>query len=407
MIMEISDSSILSFLLLTDVIAVLSTNQQRIRSHFFETHVKGAVPSLDSLTLSSKAIINEQQPSPLWLFICQRLRTAICDASPQSAGQCLVLKHLLLHSPHLRKLEIVRPIPASLKRLGSLTNGTCSSLCELTLGRPGFNNLHVTDSAMEHVLKTFGHQLIRLQFIKFNQLTTDTLHHIANHCQLSYLSMLSCEGISDTLLLAPQGMERLLASQGPSLVDLDVRFSVEMNDHWLQHMIISSCHSLRTFVASRTNPITIVPTLSSAVWNIFCAHFLTTSLLYIDCVGEEGHHNQSTPTFFLHELGELASLRSHVVVRPLDQRSLFGNPPRAPVKGLGIEARNGSPMTSCLSFLPNMINGLGSPRLVVTSECTGKSSVSTTGTARKDQGQGNDWMMCQSIEMNEADDDEA
>ena len=401
--MEISDSAILKFLLLSEVVAVLSTNHQ-IRVHFYKTHVVGAVPCLDSLIISSQA---EQQPSPLWMCICQHLRTVTLTGV--SAGQCILLKQVLTAS--LRTLAIARPIPSTLKRIGSLPPSTCSSLCELTLGRPGFSNSYVTDSAMGHILKAIGGQLLSLQLIKLNHLTTDSLYHISNHCQLAHLSLLSCEGISDTLSRTPQGADRLLASQGPSLVDLDVRFSVEMNDHWLQCLMISSFHSLRTFVASRTKSISSAPMLSSAVWDAFRKHFSIRPLLYIDCVGQEGCNDQSSRLTFLHEGSSSSSSLSTVVVRPLDQRSLFGHLPRgAPVIiGLGNEVRKDSPTASCLSFFPTMMHSplyqgmFGSPQPMVVNESTDMPSTSTTSTAGKGKGKGSEWLMCQ---MNEADDDE-
>ena len=400
--MEISDAVILQYLQLSEVLAVLSTNQQ-IRSHFFKTHVVGAIPCLDKVVVPPKAVINGQQLSLLWLFICQHLRIAIYNASPQSAGQSFALKQLVLWSPHLRKLIVARPIPCSLKRIASLPPDTCSSLCELTLGRPGLNNVVVTDCAMEHIVKAFGQQLIRLKVIKFNQLTSDTVNHIANHCQLTHLSIVSCEGISDTLLRSPQGMKHLLASQGPSLVELDIRFSVEMSDDLLQ-CIMSCCPSLRTFVASRTTSITILPSLSSCVWSTFCSHFQSSYLLYIDCVGQEGCNDQ--PVVFLHE-GDLISLsstlRSRVVVRQLDQRSLFGRPSRAPAIGLGHD----SPTATCLSFLPSMMNSPLYQGMFGSSRPMGEVSESTTDTTREWKGKGNDWIMCQSMDMQlEVDDDD-
>ena len=370
---------ILRYLQWDDVINVITMTRAAMQ-YFMSTFQTGTIPLIEKLHVSqrlSNELLNNnaEHSNPLLRFLLEHaVRNIVCESLPYSAG-CQVLKILMTRAPNVTSLQLLRPLSSSIKRLSLLP---VDHLAHLSLGRPGYSNQLVNDNAFEQIMSALGQQLKSLQLVKLNSLTVDSLRSIGDQCDagcLESLSVLSCKKICETSSLAPQGFHHLLTVVGPNLVHLDLRYSIEMCDHWLQCLITLTTGGrgggggggekrevcLRTFTSSRTMPITAGAVLTQPMWTAFCHHFKSSAtLLYIDCMAQEGREHPPRATFLYesdlhrdhHErIDELCTSLSNVVVHPLDE-DIFAKSPHRPrsstfprmVTDTGVDAMNCVPV---------------------------------------------------------------
>ena len=204
-------------------------------------------------------------------------------------------------------------------------------LSRVTLGQIGFSNIKCSDESFRCLLSAVGHQLIELNIKKLNCLTIKSIEGITKYCgKLEKLSVISCNGIRATSSSSrPDGQSltdnydhdtvgQMLRAIAATIVEIDVRYSIEMNDGLLQDLIEnSSAKKLKSFLASRTTPSYNVATtqfvrpcvpgcgfpekaiscrvnssrsLTAQRWAEFVDKFSHCSnLLYIDNIGSEGN----------------------------------------------------------------------------------------------------------------------
>ena len=421
----LSSVAVLRFVAAKDALAVAGLNR-RMQVAFLHGCYDSEVtlPCFDTVTFHTSPLA----PSRTLVAVLQQLRCAVFAFGGTGYGGTgggssgvTALKQVLAIAHRLQSVKIVRPTVALLKRLALVV--PAGPLTELSLGRAGHSNTVITDDTLAQLLATVGPRLMSLALVKLNGLTCDSLHSIAEHCspRLRRLTLVSCAQVCATSAAAPQGAEHMFHALGPHVTDWDVRFSLDMCDRWLGQLAevrrraqalaiaASALPALRTFVASRMTPNDDHSgregaALTSPAWRAFTAEFQAASLLYVDCVGQEGVGARADAPPFLHEglrvgtssgsvsvaggtggpcgVGDEQSLRSdtiheavddaatslraHVVVRPLN-RELFSRPAGPPVAEAEAEVRarrrpGGAGRRRCMpypSFFANLCLPLG------------------------------------------------
>jgi hypothetical protein len=143
-----------------------------------------------------------------------------------------------------------------------LTFKSCVRLRALTLGGVGLAS-KINNVEFIQIIRALGSQLEDLSLIKLNALTIESLDMIAHYTTgLRSLRLFACEGIrSDTTLYSYQAnahhIEQLLEAIAASIEELDLRYSIEINEQILDCIIqrFDNYHHLRIFAASRINEI--------------------------------------------------------------------------------------------------------------------------------------------------------
>ena len=238
-----------------------------------------------------------------------------------------VMQKILQLCSHLQKVHIVHPTSAIIKRINSLIY-----LTHISLGQTGYSNIKCSDESILVLLRAVGNQLKELNLKKLNCLTVKSVEGISQYCQnIEKLSIVSCNGVRATSssssgkdLSAKAKADRdtighLMKGIGETIIDIDIRYSIEMNDKILQQIIDNfNPKKLVSFVASRTTSTQPEDTkshvrsfamngcgcpekpeeknnednlinLTPHKWSIFVDHFRHFStLLYIDNIGNEG-----------------------------------------------------------------------------------------------------------------------
>jgi hypothetical protein len=327
----LSSAAILQFMTERDALAIAGLNRTTMAA-FVRGHLSGelALPCFDQITFKTSPLA----PSRVLFAVLQQVRCAVfaCGGTGTGGGSgsggssssgCGVaaLKQVLTMAPRLQAVEIVRPTVALLKRLALVV--PAGPFTDLSLGRAGYSNVAVTDAALAEMLAKVGPRLASLSLVKLNGITCESLHSIAEHCgpRLRRLVLVSCAQVRATSTTAPQGVEHVLHALGPHVTDWDVRFSLDMCDRWLVQLAdvrrraealalalaAGALPMLRTFIASRTTPNSASHNgcegamLTPQVWHAFCAQFHAATLLYVDCVGQEGIDARADATVFLHD----------------------------------------------------------------------------------------------------------
>lgn len=268
------------------------------------------------------------------------LRPVLNIFSAKYKVRLAIIKKLFLLCPLLQSIAIIHPTSAVIKKIKTL-----NYLSQISLGQTGFSNVRCSDDSILVMLIAVGHQLLVLNITKLNCLTVKTLEGISHYCtKLENLSITSCNGIRATTSNIHSGggatskinismnstvVESMIRSVGRTVLEIDLRYSIEMNDGYLQIVMdYVSSKNLRVFVASRTissarkidNPARKFSisgcglpdyiandldednelALTDEQWEIFVDHFRDSStLLYIDNIGNEGRNE----TVYLHKKG--------------------------------------------------------------------------------------------------------
>ena len=180
---------------------------------------------------------------------------------------------------------------------------TATHITSLTIG----SNIQQSDFSNESfklIMKHLGRQLTSLKLIKLQSITTVSILRIAQYCiSLEILQILSCESIRNEsnylLSIGYGGLYILFESTKDTLISIDLRYSIEMNDMILKTIIkFISQNNLVKFLGSRTScdlDSTVSTTtsieesfkktfLTQKTWNLFVKHFNNASLLTIDDV---------------------------------------------------------------------------------------------------------------------------
>lgn len=236
-----------------------------------------------------------------------------------------VIKKVFQLCPYLQILKISHPTSAIIRRFKPM-----EFLSRVTLGQVGFSNIKCSDESFRYLLSAIGHQLVELNIKKLNCLTIKSIEGISKYCgKLEKLSIISCNGIRATSSTSRSTCEnnseifhydivgQMFKAIVATIVEVDVRYSVEMNDGLLQELIgNSSPKKLKVFLASRTTPscngamsqfvrpcvpacgfpekvvsckITSTRDLTAQRWAEFVDKYShCSSLLYIDNIGNEG-----------------------------------------------------------------------------------------------------------------------
>ena len=178
------------------------------------------------------------------------------------------VKKLFSLCPRLRNLEVFHPTTALINRIRSF-----KFLTNLTLGKVGFSNIKCSDECCLHMLSAVGSQLVELKLVKLNCLTTKVFSAISKHCDgIEKLSIISCNGVRATSAASNVEMmistvsvrnqivshnclaaNRMIEAIGQSIIELDLRYSIEMNDGYRDVILENVLRTnLRVFTASRT-----------------------------------------------------------------------------------------------------------------------------------------------------------
>ena len=272
------DEQVILWLKLQDVLAFSMTSktiQSRLESYLLvgsTTDHFSAISHLDitqtlvnkiqSLRKSSTSDDNKD------IFLKNTLKpvismlSGIYDVKPQT------MKRLFSLCPRLVNLEIYHPTTALISRIKSL-----KFLIKLTIGKVGFSNTKCSDECCLHMLSAVGSQLVELNFIKLNCLTTKVLSAITQHCRkIEKLSIISCNGVRATSVASNTEartskvsirnhsvfsncttVHRMIEAIGHSITEIDLRYSIEMNDGHLEVILENVPQTnLRVFTASRT-----------------------------------------------------------------------------------------------------------------------------------------------------------
>ena len=277
------------------------------------------------------------------------LRSAREVVLPKYDMRPTFVKKLFQLCPYLQAIDIIHPSSGAIKRLKSL-----GFLTVLSLGRTGFSNVKCSDESISIMLSAVGSHLLELNITKLNCLTVKTLNCISQSCiSLQRLSVISCNGIratstastatsnldktageKETSFVNSEIVNRTIRSIGTTILELDLRYSIEMNDGYLKTIqYFVSAKNLKVFTASRTTRTSDkiikshgtsfvsscgVPdsgddkskenddqSLTKEVWAIFVDNFRSSSnLLYIDNIGNEGGNEA---TFLFNKRKELTS----------------------------------------------------------------------------------------------------
>ena len=237
-----------------------------------------------------------------------------------------VIKKVFQLCPRLQVLKISHPTSAIIRRFKPM-----ELLSRVTLGQIGFSNIKCSDESFRCLLSAVGHQLIELNIKKLNCLTIKSIEGITKYCgKLEKLSVISCNGIratssssrSDNQTVSNESdndaVGQMLRAIAPTIVEIDVRYSIEMNDGLLQDLIEnSSAKRMKIFLASRTTQsyngsttqfvrpcvpgcgfpekaiscrVNSSRSLTTQRWAEFVDKFRQfSSLLYIDNIGSEGN----------------------------------------------------------------------------------------------------------------------
>lgn len=268
------------------------------------------------------------------------LRSVLNVSSAKYKVRLAIMKRLFLLCPALQSLAIIHPTSAVIKKIRAL-----NCLSQISLGQTGFSNVKCSDDSILVMLTAVGHQLLVLNITKLNCLTVKTLEGISHYCtKLEKLSITSCNGIRATssnvqsregatsnlkLSMNSTIVENMMKSIGHTIFEIDLRYSIEMNNGYLQIVMDTfSCKNLRVFIASRTisstrkvdNPASKFSisgcglpdyitndleeesefALTDTRWESFVDHFRESTLLYIDNIGNEGRDE----TVYLYKRGK-------------------------------------------------------------------------------------------------------
>ena len=285
------------------------------------------------------------------------LRSAREVVLPKYDMRPIFVKKLFQLCPYLQSIDIIHPSSGAIKRLKSL-----GFLTVLTLGKTGFSNIKCSDESISIMLGAVGSHLLELNITKLNCLTVKTLNCISQSCiSLQRLSIISCNGIRATSTASTttstadkiagekvasfvnsEIVNRTIRSIGATILELDLRYSIEMNDGYLKTIqYFVSAKNLKVFTASRTTRTSDkilkshgtslvsscgVPdsgddktketddqSLTKEVWAVFVDNFRSSSnLLYIDNIGNEGGNE----AIFLFNKGKkLTSVIYFIVVK--------------------------------------------------------------------------------------------
>lgn len=329
-----------------------SKTASRLFHQFLSMGLSAKLPStLSTLNITRSLIEKIQVIKPFSVLSCGEnhfknlLRLVLNIFSAKYKVRLVIMKRLFLLCPTLQSIAIIHPTSAIIKKIKTL-----NCLSQISLGQPGFSNVKCSDDSILVMLAAVGHQLLVLNITKLNCLTVKTLEGVSHNCtKLEKLSITSCNGIRATssnvqscggsaskmkMNINSSIVENMMKSIGYAIFEIDLRYSIEMNDSYLQIVMDTfSCKNLRVFVASRTissarsieNPAGKCSisgcglpdyitndleeesefALTDKKWKSFVYHFRESSrLLYIDNIGNEGRDE----TVYLYKRGKWLSI---------------------------------------------------------------------------------------------------
>jgi hypothetical protein len=303
--------------------------------------------ALTTLRISQSLIEKIQMIKPSSVLSCGEnhlknlLRPVLHFFSANYKVKLAIMKRLFSLCPILQSIAIIHPTSAVIKKIKAL-----NCLSHISLGQTGFSNVKCSDDSILVMLTAVGHQLIVLNITKLNCLTVKSLEGISHYCtKLEKLSITSCNGIRATssnvqacggatnkikMNMSSTIVENMMKSIGHAIFEIDLRYSIEMNNGYLQIVMDTfSCKNLRVFIGSRTIlsarsiedpagkfkisgcglPDFITNeledesefALTDKQWESFVNHFRESStLLYIDNIGNEGRDE----TVYLYKRGK-------------------------------------------------------------------------------------------------------